>query len=136
MKDQLPNLRLLGVESSDWGRDWDSLVPQIDQKIEDYAFELASQEIYIEFSQWPNLPKVMIYRSVIGPIKEIEPPYTLTDWESAPVERFELQSELWVDLFEEIATMKKDIVHAHDFILVLSRQLEGELFFNKQVLFR
>lgn len=136
MKDQLPNLRLLGLESSEWGRDWDVLTQEIDQKIDDYGFELSSQDIYIEFNHWPSLSKVMVYRSVIGPLKEVELPFILVDWESSPVNRYELKTDSWTELFEEIAHIRQVEEQATDFILVFSRRLNKELNFYKQVLFR
>lgn len=136
MKDQLPNLRLLGVASSEWGRDWSVLSGKIDQVIEDQGFELGGQDIYLEFSQWPKLNEVMIYRSVIGPLKEIDPPFKLQDWESAAIESFPLQSMDWPELFEEITQIRGASQLGSDFILKFSRRFNDELVFNKQVLFR
>jgi len=136
VREQLPNLRLLGLESSEWGRDWEVLVQEIDQKIDDYAFELASQDIYIEFTHWPALSKVMVYRSVIGPLKEVDLPLVLTDWESFPVNRFDLKADSWTELFEEISQIRQDQEQATDFIIVFSRRLNKELSFYKKVLFR
>lgn len=136
MKDQLPNLRLLGLPSSEWGRDWGALTSEIDQLIEDQGFELGGQDILIEFNQWPQLAKVMIYRSVIGPLKEIDLPFTLVDWESSAIERFDLKGSEWNDLFEEIAQIRRENDLNSDFIIKLTRRFQDELIFNKQVLFR
>lgn len=129
-------MRLLGLDSSEWGRDWSELVQEIDQKIEDHGFELSGQDILLEFKHWPNISQVMIYRSIIGPLKVIERPFILTDWESRPVTRFELKSHEWSDLFAEISQIRTEIDGGSDFIIVFSRRLTGELHFKKQVLFR
>lgn len=136
MKDQLPNLRLIGLESSERGRDWSELTQKIDQKIEDHGFELTTQDIFIEFKEWPSLPKVMVYRSIIGPLKEMEAPFIITDWESSAIERMDLSSHEWHELFAEISHIRSQMSVGSDFVIVFSRRLAGELNFNKQVLFR
>jgi len=136
VKDQLPNLRLIGLTSSEWGRDWEYLVQEIDQKIDDYGFELAGQDILIEFKNWPALFEVKIYRPVIGPLKEVEAPFILLDWESAVVNRFDLKATEWNELFEEISKLRQENDVGPDFTIIFSRRFSEDLSFNKQVLFR
>lgn len=137
MKEQLPNLRLLFLESSEWGRDWQSLSSQLDQKLEDKGLELSVQDIYIQFISWPKVPQVLVGRSFIGPLIEIDSPFIVNDWETAEVDLFPLQSVQWEDLFAEVAEIKAQNMLGADFIIVFKRRIaEGKLEFIKQVLFR
>lgn len=137
MKEQLPNLRLLLLESGEWGRDWQSLANQLDQKLEDKGLELSVQDVYIQFISWPKVPRVLVGRSFIGPLIEMESPFIVNEWETAEVDLFSLQSVQWEDLFEEVAQIKAQNQLGSDFVIVFKRRMvEGQLGFIKQVLFR
>lgn len=137
MKEQLPNLRLLFLESSEWGRDWESLVLEIDQKLEDKGLELSVQDIYMDFTSWPKIPQVLVGRSFIGPLIEMESPFIVKDWETTQVDVFTLKAEHWDDIFEEIAGIKSRESLGSDFVIVFKRRIQaGKLEFIKQVLFR
>lgn len=137
MKEQLPNLRLLLLESGEWGRDWQSLANQLDQKLEDKGLELSVQDIYIQFISWPKVPQVLVGRSFLGPLIEMESPFIVNDWETEEVDLFPLQSVQWEDLFEEVAQIKAKNQLGSDFVIVFKRRMvEGQLGFIKQVLFR
>lgn len=137
MKEQLPNLRLLLLESGEWGRDWQSLSNQLDQKLEDKGLELSVQDIYIQFISWPKVPQVLVGRSFIGPLIEMESPFIVNDWETAEVDLFPLQSVHWEDFFTEVAQIKAQNQLGSDFVIVFKRRIVDEkLEFIKQVLFR
>lgn len=119
----LPNMRLLGLPSSEEGRDWADIARRIDQKIEVEGYDLAEETTLVDFRDGV----VRVFRPVIGGLKELGTPWLLIDLTSAQVPSRTLDVDFWDDVLEEI--------EEDNFTVMLKRRYEGELRLSVEVFF-
>lgn len=116
-------MRLLGLPSSEEGRDWADVARKIDQKIESEGYDLAEETTLVDF----NDGVVRVFRPVIGGKKELGHPWILADRTSAQVPSRKLDVDFWDDILDEIED--------DHFTVMLRRRYEGELRLSVEVFF-
>lgn len=116
-------MRLLGLASDAQGRDWDKLTRRIDHQLEVENFDLAEETVLIEFRKG----EAIVYRPVIGGLKEVHAPFVLSDRVAGKALMKTLQGEFWDEILDE--------VDGKDCTLVIKRRLDGELKLSVEVFF-
>lgn len=119
MKINLPNYRFLGILSDSAGQDWMEKVLEIDDSLEQSAFELAEEGVYLVFQKDRTC---LVARSVVGPLKEVSGPLKLLDTHSGPGEETLLASESWNEILEVVDSQEE-----FPFMIKLSRKLSDKL---------
>lgn len=144
MNSLLPNLRFLTLPSSDLGGDWFEKSQKIDSVLDAFGLDLAQEEVYLLFSHSPSdvlegEGKCLVARPVIGPKKELEKPFELTDWKASPVLRLQLEGESLVELLESaeesLSKLQNHHQYASDFILCAKRELKPALILSVEAIF-
>jgi hypothetical protein len=121
MNSLLPNMRLIGLNSTHEGQDFLELTQKIDATLEQLGHDLAEEAVYIFY--YPK-GESCVARSTIGPLKELTLPFKSWDWVSAPVERATLKATTWTEAEAELETLKKNFAKARGSILRLVRREE------------
>ncbi len=119
----LPNMRLLGLPSTEEGRDWVDLARKIDQKLESEGWDLSEETTLVEFRKG----EVKVYRPIIGGVRELGGPWILTDRTSLRVESRVIEADYWEDILDEI--------DEEEFTVLLKRRYEGGLSLSVEVVF-
>lgn len=145
MNSHLPNIRWLAMPSEALGEDWLEKSAELDRSLEAYGMDLAEEAVYLIYSHSPEeilagQGQCLIARSVIGPKKAVEPPFTLVDWMAAPIWREEVSGETLIDLLEnaQMAWSKlsgRGKTVAKSFSLVVRRKLTPDLKLEVETIF-
>lgn len=120
MNSLLPNMRLLGLESSIEGRDFEELSREIDSSLESLGYDLAEEAVYLFYS---GPDECFVARSVIGPLKDSSP-LILRDWSAAPVQRQTLAATTW----SELEALIRDFQREKTCIRLVRELKNGQLF--------
>lgn len=134
----LPNLRLIGLLSKNIGRDWAQISTEIDLVISQMGYVLSEEDIYLIFSNKPldiieGRGECLVARSVVGPKKLIEAPFTMKDWDAYEVMTETLKSRNFLELLMEAgqilanSTLNYGPRKSEGFILRVKRYLSEEL---------
>lgn len=105
MNSLLPNMRLLGLNSSHGGKDFEELCLEIDRAREGLGFDLAEEAVYFFYTDFPQ--ECFVARSVTGPLKDTGT-LILRDWVAAPLHRELLQGRAWREITRELSVLMND----------------------------
>ena len=130
MNSLLPNMRLLGLSCQDVS-EWNEEVQKIDESMGAFGMDLSEEAVYLLFEGLSDGP-VWVCRPVIGPLKELQAPFKLQDWKSAPVYRVELENPTWFELMDLAheqwdSLQKSKLKYSPAFMIRLSRQIDSGL---------
>ena len=114
----LPNFRFIGIPSDSIGQDWMEKVQVIDESLEQSAFELAEEGVYLIFDG----SYCLVARSVVGPLKEVPGPLKLLDMHSGPAYETTLSTESWNEIAEIVESREKS-----PFMIKFDRRLSEKL---------
>lgn len=141
----LPNARFLGLSSQSSGRDWDELIPKIDQIMDEIGLSLAEETIVLIFSQNDNQLleddlDCRVCRPVTGPKRQPPEPFLLEDWEQKFVHSFSLETEGWEQVSQECLKIRAQLAKEgkklkNGFLLLLKRRLVPELKLSIEAIF-
>ena len=141
----LPNARFLGLPSQSSGRDWDELIPKIDNVMDEIGLNLAEETIVLIFSQGiePTLEddvECKVCRPVTGPKRQPPAPFIMEDWDQKFVHSFSLGSLGWDEVSHESLKIRDQLEREgkklkKEMILLLKRRLVPELKLSLEVVF-
>ena len=145
MKSLLPNCRFLSLASESQGKDWMEKSELIDGQLDNLAMDLAEESVYLIFDRAPGAviadeAHCLIARSVIGPKKNLEGAWRMTDWVQASVHRSPLQASEWSDVLQECyieweSLQRQGQKIGPSFMIVAKRRLVPELNLKLEVIF-
>ena len=145
MNSLLPNLRWLCLPSDNLGQDWFQKARSIDQVLAQEGMDLAEETTFLLFSNAPSdilegIGECVIARAVIGPKKNLTPPWMIQDWRAAPVWREVLQGQTLTEFLENaeerrLKANKIERSFAEPFILSVRRHLDPDLRLSVECLF-
>lgn len=93
-------------------------VLKIDESLEQSAFELAEEGVYLIFDG----SHCLVARSVVGPLKEVPGALKLLDMHSGPAYETTLSTESWNEISEIVESREKS-----PFMIKLDRKLSEKL---------
>lgn len=137
-KIQLPNLRWIATESEHLGRDWFEKTLALDALIENLGLQLWEESVFFLFSNAPEAvlegrAQCLIARPVVGPWKELTPPFIMKDWTSSQMTCVSWERDVFSEqsLIEVVRSLSAfGLSHkqlASPFMLSLKRELRPEL---------
>ncbi len=142
MNSFLPNIRWLTLLSDGDGSDWYAKSLEIDSVLSGEGMDLATEATYLLFSETPEdilngKGHCLIARSVIGPKKSFNSPFSLIDWVASPVWKESLKAETLPEILtmSEEVRRKASMTFANPFFLCVRRKLCPELEISVEVIF-
>jgi len=142
----LPNARFLGMTSHHSGRDWDELIPQIDELMDEIGLSLAEETIILIFSESDEsaiegTSECKVCRPVVGPKKQVPGLFFMEDWVQKTVFSFPIKSEGWEEVFLECSKIRDQLILDNKKIkngpmLLLKRELSPDLKLTVEAVFQ
>lgn len=142
----LPNARFLGLTSLHSGQDWDELIPQIDQLMDEIGLSLSEETIILIFpesaqSVTEGTSECKVCRPVVGPKKQVPSPYFIEDWVQQTVFSFPIKSEGWDEVFIECSQIRNQLILdnkkiKNGLMLLLKRELLPDLKLTIEAVFQ
>lgn len=132
-------MRLLARSSDASVTDWWEESQQIDEVMGGFGMDLSEEAVYLLFSNLSEL-ELTIARPVIGPLKELQAPYKIIDWSSAPVHRVPAAHSTWPEVFEQAQAeweklQNTKLKYLPQFMIRLERQIDSGLVLKTEILF-
>ncbi len=136
------HIRLFGVEFEGNPDHLFEECEKLDRELISSSFEITHESIFLKFDSWSNQKfpfsiKCFLARPVMGLKKEILSPWRLFDLHLKVVQKFELKSHSWNELFNEITKLKENFfANGHENVLIVfQRLLQPQLELRIEVFF-
>ncbi len=132
-------MRLLTRQAQVSVTEWMSETQKIDDAMGGFGLDLSEEAVYLLFDDINEL-NLRVARPVIGPLKELQAPFNIQDWSSAPVHRLSVPNSQWSEVFDLAQTewrklQASKLKYLSQFMIRLERQIDSGLILKTEILF-